>query len=264
MKLYGGSLHKFTVNIGLYILKFFVLCGSLIFWLKQPSKESIESRIHKSVEIILFSKSDGVKLFKVKVNGNFATFYQILERMIDADRDLINELSSAITNNSKSGAIFWECVPITYETCKQIDFEFVILPAYELGKRIVDFKPFSKKFDENLHEAKEDVITFDNLGRDSRLIVPCPIIDSLPVRISEIADKAAAFQHMTHLASFIRSAPEQQILSLWSKVGRAVMSKLRESPSSKLWLSTSGMGVSWLHIRVDSVPKYYNHLEYTL
>ena len=24
-----------------------------------------------------------------------------------------------------------------------------------------------------------------------------------------------------------------------------------------VWLSTSGMGVSWLHVRIDQVPKYY-------
>jgi hypothetical protein len=30
-----------------------------------------------------------------------------------------------------------------------------------------------------------------------------------------------------------------------------------------MWLSTSGLGVAWLHIRLDSTPKYYQHQPYT-
>ena len=29
--------------------------------------------------------------------------------------------------------------------------------------------------------------------------------------------------------------------------------------ASPLWLSTAGMGVSWLHLRLDSRPKNYRH-----
>jgi len=28
------------------------------------------------------------------------------------------------------------------------------------------------------------------------------------------------------------------------------------------WVSTSGLGVAWLHVRVDSKPKYYSHEAY--
>ena len=28
------------------------------------------------------------------------------------------------------------------------------------------------------------------------------------------------------------------------------------------WLSTAGMGVSWLHVRLDSQPKYYGFAAY--
>ena len=29
-----------------------------------------------------------------------------------------------------------------------------------------------------------------------------------------------------------------------------------------LWVSTSGLGVYWLHVRLDSYPKYYQHAPY--
>lgn len=31
---------------------------------------------------------------------------------------------------------------------------------------------------------------------------------------------------------------------------------------SPFWLSTAGMGVSWLHVRLDERPKYYRFQEY--
>ena len=29
-----------------------------------------------------------------------------------------------------------------------------------------------------------------------------------------------------------------------------------------LWLSTSGLGVAWLHLRLDHEPKYYQYAPY--
>ncbi|MGB1216866.1 MAG: DUF6940 family protein [Saprospiraceae bacterium] len=29
-----------------------------------------------------------------------------------------------------------------------------------------------------------------------------------------------------------------------------------------MWLSTAGLGVYWLHIRMDNRPKYYKHKAY--
>jgi len=35
--------------------------------------------------------------------------------------------------------------------------------------------------------------------------------------------------------------------------------RLADTP---LWLSTAGLGVSWLHVRLDTRPKYYRHRVY--
>lgn len=35
-----------------------------------------------------------------------------------------------------------------------------------------------------------------------------------------------------------------------------------EKKDVPIWLSTSGLGVYWLHVRLDTRPKYYNHDEY--
>jgi hypothetical protein len=38
----------------------------------------------------------------------------------------------------------------------------------------------------------------------------------------------------------------------------------QELDDRPLWVSTSGLGVSWLHLRFDRRPKYYTHAPYRL
>lgn len=68
-----------------------------------------------------------------------------------------------------------------------------------------------------------------------------------------------------HLAAFLRRAPRAQVRELWRKLGQGVESALSLPGSGSgergrpLWVSTNGLGVPWLHIRLDTSPKYYNH-----
>ena len=43
-------------------------------------------------------------------------------------------------------------------------------------------------------------------------------------------------------------------------LGDAVHEKISDAP---LWVSTNGAGVAWLHVRLDSTPKYYSYRPYT-
>ena len=62
-----------------------------------------------------------------------------------------------------------------------------------------------------------------------------------------------------HLAAFVREAPREQVHALWARVGELVLERVSNVP---LWLSTAGGGVAWLHVRLDSRPKYYTHAPY--
>ena len=86
-------------------------------------------------------------------------------------------------------------------------------------------------------------MNFKNLGGDAHLVVPCPI-------------QGKAYPH---LAAFVRQAPETQIHSFWAMLGKTYSSTLGEEPK---WLNTAGLGVYWLHVRIDSHPKYYKTLQY--
>lgn len=70
------------------------------------------------------------------------------------------------------------------------------------------------------------------------------------------ADDAFAY-----LAAFSRSAPLAQQHDFWQRVGLAVVNGVGELPS---WASTSGLGVYWLHVRLDARPKYYTFRPYAI
>ena len=78
------------------------------------------------------------------------------------------------------------------------------------------------------------------------LVVPCP----------KAEDSA-----YPHLAAFARDASPNQQHALWCQVGFALEQQLGHQPT---WLSTSGLGVFWIHIRLDSRPKYYTFAPYRL
>lgn len=131
----------------------------------------------------------------------------------------------------------WETPPVTSSTVDQ-PFEFVIYnsPGIDLPP---DPGPFHQYFN-NSHSIAE----FNNLGNNARLIAPAPIEEGL---------------NYSHIGVFTNAAPIQQQHSLWEIVGRTTENLLKDKP---LWLNTAGGGVAWLHVRLDSRPKYYQHRPY--
>ncbi|MDJ0588869.1 MAG: hypothetical protein QNJ72_02585 [Pleurocapsa sp. MO_226.B13] len=136
-------------------------------------------------------------------------------------------------------AYFWETPPITRSTVNRA-FEFVLLDSTQLAK----VKPDASNFRQHFQSATQEVVTFSNLRKDALLIVPCPLTDT------------SAYPH---LASFVENAPKSQQHLLWQTVGRELQHRLSHEPT---WVSTSGLGVYWLHIRLDSIPKYYRFQPY--
>jgi hypothetical protein len=66
-----------------------------------------------------------------------------------------------------------------------------------------------------------------------------------------------------HLAAFLRGTTEPRRQALWRTVADALRGRVgARAPDTPVWLSTAGLGVSWLHLRLDSRPKYYRHAPY--
>jgi hypothetical protein len=138
-------------------------------------------------------------------------------------------------------AYFWECRPVTAASAEQA-LEFVLVDSPALARVAPDAQAFAAHF--TAGDGDASVATFWNLGRDAYLVAPCPCgpLDAYP-----------------HIAAFARTAPAEQQHALWRAVGAAVEPRLSAEP---IWLSTSGLGVYWLHVRLDSRPKYYSFRPY--
>jgi hypothetical protein len=137
-------------------------------------------------------------------------------------------------------AYFWETPPVTQATAARA-FEFVLVDSPGLAGLVPDPSAFAGHF-----TPSQAVATFANLGGDAWLVAPAP------------QGPPAAY---AHLAAFARQAPMSQQHALWQAIGAAVTQRLSSAP---LWLSTSGLGVAWLHVRLDERPKYYTFAPYRM
>jgi hypothetical protein len=179
-----------------------------------------------TLHVALFREGDPLSVQEVfqswETHSAFRVFY--LERMLALPFD----------------AYRWETPPVTRDTLDR-PFEFVAIDAPYLD-RAPKRADFSDHF---ARAASEDrVVEFLNLGGDAWLIVPTPLG----------SDPA-----YPHLGAFTRGAPLDQQHALWERVGKRMRARCNAAP---LWLSTAGDGVPWLHIRLDSRPKYYQHRAY--
>lgn len=171
-------------------------------------------------------------------DGQQATFREVLDawQQDESFRQTFIQMLAAVPFTG----FRWECPPLNTATVNR-EFECVLLRSDGLERR-----PDAASFGEFFATAPEaSIVGFPSLGRDAFLIAPCP------------RSEASAYPH---LASFVRNAPSAQVHELWQRVGQEVSARLSERP---VWLSTAGMGVAWLHVRLDSRPKYYGHRPYT-
>jgi hypothetical protein len=137
-------------------------------------------------------------------------------------------------------ACFWETPPVTNRSVDQA-FECVLVDSPALAGVGAEHTAFAGYFD----STRDMVVDFTSLGGDALLVAPCPL---------------AAESVYPHLAAFVRHGPAVQQQALWQRVGERVAARLSDRP---LWVSTSGLGVFWLHVRLDSFPKYYTWRPYT-
>ena len=133
---------------------------------------------------------------------------------------------------------FWEHPPLTRDRLAE-PYEFVLIPTSILSRLRPNSTAFAKYFD-----PAEPVVYFNNLGGDAELVVPCPVGEPIIY---------------THLASFLRHAPPEQGDAFWQRVSERCRALVNDRPR---WLSTAGLGVSWLHVRLDTQPRYYKYGPY--
>ena len=174
----------------------------------------------------------------VAADGSIMSYAQVIEcwrRDPGFARFFSGQLAS-----SQFDAFLWETPPLTRESVHR-PFECVLVDSPQLAHALPDAITFAAHFAAGSGQA---IVSFNSLGGDARLVAPCPI---------------QSVNACTHLAAFLREAPAAVIIQLWQEVSVAVTRMLNEQP---LWVSTCGLGVYWLHVRLDSFPKYYRYTPY--
>lgn len=149
---------------------------------------------------------------------------------------------SGLLADSPFPAFVWEVKPFGGRVLDQ-DFEFVLAPSKRLALAKATPRSFSKHFEQQ--DSSLSVLDFPNFSNDATFVVP--------------REQEEPTQLYTHLASFLRGGPDSQVQALWERLGEVLASQIAVRP---LWVSTSKVGVRWLHLRVDSVPKHFRHKAY--
>lgn len=135
-------------------------------------------------------------------------------------------------------AFYWEHPPNKLTTISQ-DYEFVLIESRPLSRVKPDPQPFRAFIN-----GSDKVASFFNLGKDARLV--CPKNES-------------ELTNYSSLSKFVRTGDSGQVDLFWQKVGEEYALELCNDWK---WLSTSGLGVYWLHVRIDTIPKYYSYKPY--
>lgn len=158
-----------------------------------------------------------------------------------ADSPEFRDLLTRLIADSPFTALRWETPPITHATVGR-PFEFVLVEAPGL-----DMSPEPEVFGPHFEAEPPDVTVkaVQNLGRTAWLVVP--------------RATTTAHRDFVHLRAFVRGAPPGQVHALWRLVAHTARRALSDR---RLWVSTAGGGVSWLHVRLEGVPKYYAYRPY--
>lgn len=189
--------------------------------------------------------SNTIKYKIIGPNKKFLSFYQVFN-LWKSDASFGSFFTIAIIASNSLPNIFFETRSVTKSSAND-DFEFVLIGTNSFENIPVDEDSFKQYF-----KSKKDlVLNFKNLGRDATLIVPNPpefykSDQNIP-------------QFYKNLKNFLKFATRKQVEYFWYEVGKQALLNLS---SNKMYINTSGQGVYYLHLRLDSSPKYYQFGEY--
>lgn len=191
-----------------------------------------------------------VRVYDESSPGRQLTWAEVLARL-GADRAFALELSRKLSS-APFAAFFWEAPPLARGTKDAVPFECVMVAAKHLEGRAADEATFSR-FIGGKRRGQGGAAVFPNLGGDTILV--SPVAGAHAVAAGELGTYA-------HLAAFLRGAPDDELAAVWAALASALAEALERRGEQPTWVSTEGSGVSWLHFRLDSRPKYFHWAPY--
>jgi len=178
--------------------------------------------------------------------SNGLSFGQVLQGLLENDGDnrLMDALVSLMEEQANSQpAFFFECAPVASDSLMTKPFRCAFVTAPRLAGIVQDREAFAEHF----KATSSATVSFPNLSGDATLVAPVPREDG----------------DFAHLATFVRTAPRSVVVDLLRRVASATLARVDANRGKPVWLSTSGLGVYYLHVRICDSPKYYTQRELT-
>jgi len=175
--------------------------------------------------------------FRIKKDNQFLTFREVFELWSSNETFIKFYKNELIKMNFK--AFYWEHPALKKEYLEK-NYECLIEKS-----SILEGLPLNKNAFKDYIYNNEEVACFMNLGNTARLVVPT---------------KKTENEIYNHFGKFIRFADENQIIAVFKCIGQTITQEIERQ--KVVWLSTAGLGVIWLHIRMDIRPKYYKTIAY--
>jgi len=117
------------------------------------------------------------------------------------------------------------------------------------SEELVNINQDYSAFKEHLNKAKKQFFcSFPSLKKDIKLIVPIPCENEN----NELLD-------YKNISEFAKNAPFDQFVELWSEAARVLEEELEDDKI--IGLSTHGLGVYYLHVRIDINPTHYDYYQ---
>ena len=170
-----------------------------------------------------------------------------------------------ILQNLPFEGYYFECPPVNSQNFDQKSFEFVIVKSKTLQFRRAEKEDFEDYFTE---DENVPAVGFENLGKDAFLIAPNP----WPTSKLDIYSHLGSFMKKGSKGNFsiffitkssiCISSITEQMKGFWKVASKMFLEEIKRKASKNIWLSTAGDGVAWLHLRMDTRPKYYQYVPY--
>lgn len=261
-----SNVRLYPKQVILYILAAigFVVCLSV--FTKSPDTENSdqETKITDTNEPLMFeftssdvsSSHQNATKFKIHESSDpnsrkQITFQQFLKKL-NSSKTFRNQFKTTITSVYPSYPfVFFESPPVNADSIKTKMYEFVLVSTGTFHHVGTDYGAFRDKFDsERCKNNGLNACEFPNLGNDAIMVTPKGV------------EGETHREKYTNLMSFLREGDEEEIDGFLKLVGVSAEKRVDEMGSLDTWISTSGLGISWLHLRLDSRPKYYTYRDY--
>jgi hypothetical protein len=198
----------------------------------------MEPTAHGAFQLVAEPVRNGQR-YRLLHQGNAVSYERAVHGLCE-ERE-VRELVADCVRAAPYEAFFWETPPVALNS-RDRAFEFVLIDSPALARVAAEPAPFARQ----LGSTTDSCVMFPNLSGDAWLVVPRALTE---------------YEHYAHFARFVRGAPCAQVDELLRAVGLAITRWWSER-AEPCWVSTSGLGVHWLHVRLDTRPKYYSHEPY--